>query len=365
MKWKNGLIRCLIWALCPKATRLGPKDKRERILIISTTGLGDTLWGTPAIRALRQSFPESYIALLTSKVGSEALKHAKGIDEIFTLSSQGVSAFLSYLRPLRKKRFDSILLFHTSQRFALPFCHLIEGKEIIGTGGMHKGLDFLLTHPIEQKEEHEITRRLAIVKAIGARARDLHLEVSVTREDSEAVKTFLQGHGIPDHIPLVGIHPGAKDKFKQWPEAHFAEVGRRLSQHMGCQIFVSGSREEAPLVFSIASQIPGAIPVAGELGVTSFAALLKQFRLFITNDTGPMHLAFGVNTPTVAIFGPTDPTLCGPLAATQVQVLKVPQTCSPCLKKRCEAPFCLRQLGPDAVYQAAIDLAFNHTLSVS
>ncbi len=355
MRWKNFLIKGLLWAFNPKATRPRSETAAHRFLIVSTTGLGDTLWGTPAIRALRQSFPDSTISVLTSEIGSQVLEHNKHIDELFAINSSPFLSLLRYFPALKKRRFDAVLIFHTSQRLILPFCALLETPRLIGTAGINKDLDFLLTKSLPQKPQHEIARRLDIVKEIGAHVSDYSLEMTTRKEETQAAKLFLEGHGIPEHIPLVGLHPGAKNTFKQWPPTCFIEVGKRLIQHLGCQILVTGDRAEALLILEIASKIPGAIPVAGELNLPTFTALLKKMKVFITNDTGPMHLAFAAKTPTVAIFGPTDPNLCGPFHISNATVLSAPKTCKPCLKKNCIEPFCLLQVGPNAVYEAALN----------
>ena len=355
MSWKNAFIKTLLWILSPEATRpLHPKEP-SRFLIVSTTGLGDTLWGTPAIRSLRQTFPESHIAVLTSEIGYQVLEHNPHIDELFVLGSTPLFSLLRYLPALKKDRFDAILVFHTSQRMVLPSLALLEAEHLVGTKGINKDLDFLFTKGLEKKYQHEIERRLDIVRAMGAHISDYSLEMPTRKEDERAAIHFLNGHGIPDHIPLIGIHPGAKNTFKQWPPEHFIEVGKRLHQHTGAQILVTGDRLEALLVLDIASKIPGAIPIAGELNLTTFTALIKKMRVFITNDTGPMHIAFAAKTPTVAIFGPTNPDLCGPFHSKVATVLSANKTCLPCLGKPCAEPFCLMQIGPSAVYAAAID----------
>jgi len=354
MTWKNRLIKALLWVFNPEATRPKHPKAPSSFLLVSTTGLGDTLWATPAIRALRQSFPDAEISMLTSSVGGLALEHNKHIDELFVLSSTPFFSLIRFFSTLRKRKFDAILVFHTSQRMVLPFCALLEAPQLIGTQGINKDLDFLFTKTLPSKYQHEIDRRLDIAREIGAHISDYSLEMPFRKEEEEYVERFLNGHGIPAHIPLVGIHPGAKNSFKQWPKEHFIEVGKRLTQHLGCQILVSGDRSEALLAFEIASKIPGAIPIAGELGLSPFAALLSKMMVFITNDTGPMHIAFASNTPTVAIFGPTDPNLCGPFHAKGVQVLSAKKTCRPCLKKQCIEPFCLYAIGPNSVYDAAL-----------
>jgi len=357
VKWKNWFIKAFIWALNPEKTRAKHGTNPSSFLIVSTTGLGDTLWGTPAIRTLRQSYPESNIVVLTSEIGFQVLEHNKNIDELYVLSGSTSLALLRLLPKFKKKLFDSVLIFHTSQRLVLPFCALFEAPQMIGTAGINKDLDFLLTKPLKKTYQHEIKRRLDIVKEAGTHISDFALEMVTHKEDDQAVSRFLERHGIPDHIPIIGLHPGAKNTFKQWSQQCFIEVGRRLVQHLGCQILVSGDHSEAMLLLDIASSIPGAIPIAGELNLSTFTALLKKMTVFITNDTGPMHLAFAAKTPTVALFGPTDPKLCGPFHVQNAIAIAVPKTCTPCLKKKCAEPFCLLQIGPDAVYDAALKLS--------
>jgi len=359
MQWKNKIIKAILWALNPEKTRPHHDKTPSKFLIVSTTGLGDTLWGTPAIRHLRQSYPESTIALLTSSIGYQVLEHNKHIDEFFVLNSFNLFSLLRLLPSLKKEQFDAILIFHTSQRLILPFCALLEAPQLIGTAGINKDLDFLLTKALKKIYQHEIERRLDIVKEVGVFVSNYHLEMMLRKEDDIAARRFLEAHGVPDHIPLIGLHPGAKNSFKQWPPDCFIEVGRRLVQHLGCQILITGDHSEALLLLDIASKIPGAIPIAGELNLSTFTALLKKMTVFITNDTGPMHLAFAAKTPTVAVFGPTDPNLCGPFHVENAVALSVSKTCRPCLGKPCAEPFCLYQIGPDQVYDAALSVAYT------
>jgi len=233
MSWKNRLIKALLWVFSPEATRPTHEKTPSRFLIVSTTGLGDTLWGTPAIRSLRQSFPEAHIAILTSEVGRDVLKHNRHIDELFVLSSSACFSLIRHFFTLKKRNFDAILLFHTSQRLILPYCALLEAVEIIGTEGINKDLDFLITTPMKAKHQHEIARRLEIVQQVGARVTEMTLEMTFRKDEEEAARRFLSGHGVADHIPIIGLHPGAKNAFKQWPAEGFIEVGKRLTQHLG------------------------------------------------------------------------------------------------------------------------------------
>lgn len=331
-------------------------DRFERFLIVSTTGLGDTLWATPAVRALRMRFPSSYIGLLTSSIGATIFQANPYVNEIFTLEDPVLPSLWHLYQPLKRRAIDTALIFHVSQRPIIPFCHWIGAKEIIGTKGLCKGLDDLLTKGTSLQKEHEISRRLGIVSEAGALAESSSMELFLTDEDERQAAQFLEAHHIPSYLPIVGLHPGAKDLFKQWFPEGFIEVGRRLSEEQGCQIIVSGNNTEKDLVCRIAQSIPRALALYGQLSVRPFAALQKRMRLFITNDTGPMHLASAVGTPLLALFGPTDPLFCGPAANANTHVITTVPTCIPCLKKQCREPFCLLQISPDKVFKEALTL---------
>ena len=342
---KNLLIRTTVRLLKKKATQPPP----HKFLILSTTGLGDTLWGTPAIRALRAAHPSAYIGVLTSPIGQEILKYNPHISELFVVSDPVFSQLPRLYQQLKTKHITDILLFHTSQRSLLPLAATLGASTLIGTEGLHKGLDALLTHPISNQYVHEIERRLHLVAHYQAHPQSPFMEIALSEDDirlgTEIVAPFDQQY-------RIALHPGAKDLFKQWPPSLFIELGNHLSQELSCQIVVTGTPAEASLVNAIATHIPGAIPLT-HLRLRPFAAFLQQMDLLISNDTGPMHVGFAMQTPTIALFTPTDPHLCGPYQFEKSTVIMKSRTCTPCIKKKCAEPFCLLQITPQEVYHAA------------
>ena len=336
--------RCIQWfvTLCKWLNIPNRKGKDpSSFLIVSTTGVGDTLWATPAIRAIKERFPTAHVAVLTSRIGEEILKYHPLIDALFIFKP----SFVLFWR-LKKKKFGTIFLFHASQRSVFPFAFFLGPEKLIGTRGINKGLDFLFTQLLDNSSFHEIERRLQIVETVGAKRSTTALEFFFSKTDEQIAETFLKNE---DTI-VIGIHPGAQKPFKQWHREGFIRVGQRLKELVNCSIFVTGSEEERSLVEHIASKIPGA--TATFLPLRPLAALIKKMRLFIVNDTGPMHIAYSVATPTVALFCPTDPTLCGPYQYKQAIVIEKPLTCAPCIKKRCKEPFCLLQISIEEVINA-------------
>ena len=348
---KNALINRAVALFRPQKPNL--ENDQRKFLIVSTTGLGDTLWGTPAVKALRETYPTSYIALLTSPIGREIFEHNRHVDELFVISDPVLFPLFSHYFQLKKRAFTDVILFHTSQRPILPFVATLGASRIIGTQGLSKGLDHFLTHPISRAYVHEVERRLQLVGQIDAHTQNPSLELFLSGEDERQAELFLAQFQLPANLPKIALHPGAKDRFKQWPPSLFIELGNRLVQELGCQLFITGSAIEKQLVESVAAQIKGAIPVTS-LSLRPFAAFLKQMQLLISNDTGPMHVGFAVNTPTIALFAPTDPKLCGPYSVKNAKVIAKQPTCTPCLKKKCVEPFCLLQISVQEVYDASL-----------
>lgn len=338
---KNSLLRFLCLAIPVKKHPIG---EEKRILIVTTTGLGDTLWATPAIESLRQSFPRSHIAALTSPIGYDLLKTNPRLDEVFSLKEPVLPKVLGLWKTLYRRKYSTVLIFHASQRLIFPLCSCIGATEVIGTLGESKGLDSLLTKALKRKHEHEILRRLKLVKEIGGTIL------------SEKLSFFPENRPCPfPRGKYVIFHVGSKDGFKRWPAKNFISLGNALKQKCGLEIIVTGSKVEKPLIDQVVAKIPESkayiIP-----SVHDFAAVLKSTKLLISNDTGPVHLACALKCPVIALYGPTDPKLCGPHTAENAHIFSVAPTCTPCIKRKCKEPFCLRQIGAHQVLEKAISV---------
>lgn len=327
--------------------------QQERFLVVSTTGLGDTLWATPSIRSLREHYPKAYIAVLTSPIGKELLENHPYINDVLAFKRPIIRSLFFLYPTLRKKNFSHILLFHYSQRIILPFICLLGSKKIIGTEGLHKGLDSLVTQLLPRKPQHEILRRLEIVASlIDKNPVHHHIEIAISPQDIKNTYPLI-GNVQNRSSPHILFHPGSKDHFKRWPASHFISLGQLLYTHHKCKIFITGNRSEKELVSQIASKIPNSISLI-EIPLKTFAALIQQIDLMVCNDTGPMHIGFATKTPTVAIFCPTDPYLCGPYNAKNHTIIVKKKTCFPCLQKRCANPFCMLQIEIREVYEAVL-----------
>lgn len=343
---KNKILNFITFFIRKCAT-LGAPRIESHFLIISTTGVGDTLWATPALKNLKCTFPQSLIVVVTSPLGREVLHNNPYIDRLYVLRDPIFFQLYKLYKELMQYRFGTAIFFHTSQRALLPLASMLGIPSIIGNIGMHKGLDNLLTYAVPRVHyHHEIQRRLALLQPLGVYKKESALEIHLAKEE----------YTLPAKLETdnwIILHPGASHTFKQWPEASYLELGKALTSELQMQIAITGNAHEAALCTRIAGGIPGAISLAGEISLRTFAAFCAKAKLLITNDTGPMHLAFAQNLPTIAIFSPTDPKFCGPYKINHAFPLYARKTCFPCLGKRCRSPFCLLQISASEVIAVA------------
>jgi lipopolysaccharide heptosyltransferase II len=357
-KFKNAVIK--------KAFRLSeefhlvrkfsPDPFPSKFLIVSATGVGDTLWGTPAIRALRETYPQGCIGVLTSPAGFEILKRNPDIDEFFVFrrGAKGIISLPFMLKKMRMKKFEVAFIFHSSDRILWPICYLAGPSERIGLEAKNKGLDFVLTKCVPNPQSvHGVEKRLNLVKEMGVHPHPARISIYLDSQDRQVADRFLEAHGIDRRSPLIGLHPGAQKPFKCWPARNFVAVGNKLGRKFGSRVIITGDEQEKGLAEEVASRVKNAVSAAGKLSLRGTAALIEKMQVFITNDTGPMHIASALKTPTVALFSPTDPGVCGPYLDGQSIVIQKPKTCSPCAEKNCDHPICMDQITPEEVIEAA------------
>lgn len=337
---KNSSIKRLV---CLGKWLIPCHKENNRVLVVATTALGDTLWATPVLENIKKQNPDCYLGVLTSSIGKEVLTNNPYVDQLFVMKEPLSKHFFKLRKEIAKHEFDTVLLLHASQRLTLPLVTLIGAKRILGTAGINKGLDSLLTHKLPNHQQHEITRRLKIAEGIGI------------NPETEALSFFLSDKELlPPRKggPWIAIHPGSKDSFKRWPKENFIQLGKLIKKNHNSEILITGSHSERELMKEIAENIPGAHLDEPNRPLREFAAVLNQMDLLISNDTGPVHLASALNRPVVAIYASTDPKVCGPHKTENATVISRRAACDPCLKRKCRLPFCFMQISPEEVYNS-------------
>lgn len=332
-----------------------PEDVR-RILVVSSTAIGDTLLSTPAIRAVRERYPAARIIAHFSVRNMELFENNPHIDGIIPYYG-GYRKFFSTVRELRRQKFDLVLIFHGNEPQATPMAYL-SGARFIVKFPKSAEFSFLLSNSAQQTPGaslHVIEKRLKLAELVGcgSSAREM---VLVARQEGEAFVTqFLHDHGVDAEHLLIGFQAGASNLTRRWPSLRFIELGKRLvAAGPRVRIIITGSPEEYGLCREIADGIgEGAVVTAGKVPLKYVPSLVKRFRALITGDTGTLHMAIALGIPVVALFVPSEPEDTGPLYDLHKHVvIHKAMPCNPCDTNKCETPSCMELIAVNEVFDA-------------
>src|SRR5271157_5366212 len=293
----------------------------SRVLVRATNWLGDAVMSLPAIRTIRQVFPHAHIALVARPWVADLYAREPAIDRVIPYTAQsGLRAKREFAARLRAERFDGAILLQNAFDAAL-MVWLAEIPERIGYNRDGRGL--LLTRRIPVPEPGEIPRHerfyyLELLRRAGMIERFPKTEairLGGAEQARESGARHMAALGVDG--PAIGISPGAAyGNAKRWLPERFAEAAVQLARAGGFAVLVFGSPAERPLAESVAAAAGRArIEVrnlAGETTLRQFADLAAACRLFLTNDSGAMHMAAALGVPTVAVFGATDDSTTGP-----------------------------------------------------
>ncbi len=339
------------------------KQSIRNILTISTTGIGNLILYTPALRALRRNFPESNITLLVaSKAAANLLDGCKELDEIIIINKNknGIFYWLNIVRHIRKRRFDLVITSFLDKSFKVALFTWLTGARY-RVGYENRAYGWLYTHQISITEKkHEIEYNLDLVRAIGLTVRRFNEKapfVYTTPLEEELAKDFLVKNQVSYKDLLIGIHPGsglAIGSAKRWPREKFAKLCDLILALPRTKIIVFGGPEERYAAEEMAKFMrKKPVIVAGDTDIRTTAALIKKCALLISNDSGLMHLATAVKTPVLAIFGPTLWWKNYPWGKHNLVVRKE-MPCSPCYKYKqieCATLKCLEMIKVEEVWQ--------------
>ncbi|PIQ82630.1 MAG: lipopolysaccharide heptosyltransferase II [Candidatus Omnitrophica bacterium CG11_big_fil_rev_8_21_14_0_20_64_10] len=297
------------------------KSSPERILIVGVNWLGDLLFMTPAIRAIRKAHPEARLSVLVPPRGEAVLRGNPHLNEILSFpESRGLGGWIrlpALIWKLKAGRFDTAFLFHRS--FSRALAVWAAGiPERIGFSTWKRRL--LLNRPVPlptAQTTHKAIGFLQLVVGAGIPADGTAYDLKPSEADRAAADRFLAENGIRPQERLVAAHAGGNWSAKRWPAERFAALADGLSERFGVRVLFTGGAGDRPLLEGIAAQTrSGPLIAAGRLSFTQTGALLTRVACFISNDSGPLHLALAVGTPVIALFGPTEPLLTGPLGGT-------------------------------------------------
>jgi heptosyltransferase-3 len=303
----------------------------RRILVVRNDNVGDVLCSTPGIRALRRAFPSAYIAALVVKYSQDAITGNPDLDEIFVYEKAKhrpdrnllLSLYRQFQveRRLRRARFDLAIGMRSSFSWSEAWLVYFTGATVrLGYEPGPRGRRFAFFYNLRvpsRSQGHEVEKVLHLLATIGVSPAQMHLTVTIPEEDRKIVDFFLREKRI-DPLRLVGFHLSARVPANRWSPENFASLAARLHHAHGQFIVLTwgpGDERQAEKVRNLAGKGVYAFPTPH---FKRLGALQERCRVFLSPDGGPMHFAVAVGTPTIGLFGKTDPRMWAPWGNSHV-----------------------------------------------
>lgn len=355
------------------------KTDIRSILVRVPNWIGDAVLCLPALEALKAGYPEAEITVLARPWVSPVFFNNPFVKRVIDYDARGrhkgIVGRWRLIQEIKKQCFDMAVLFHNAFEAALiAFLARIPMR----IGYARDLRSWLLSHPVkldpEIRKRHQVFYYLNIIADLSkshshqpsasALGGSHQPKIYLTEEERVLAKKFLNGKGVDNGI-IVGIAPGASyGPAKKWMADRFAEVARKLVSDYGAKIILFGGKDDRNICNDVLKDLGAdfksvpnhnqGINLAGEIDLRKSIAILERCVLFITNDSGPMHIAASLGVPTVAIFGSTNPKLTGPLG-DNVRVIQKEIECSPCFERECKYGHynCMKMITAQDVYDAA------------
>ena len=333
--------------------RLQPR----RVCLIKPSSLGDVVHAFPLLACLRRHWPEARISWVVNRGLRSLLDGHPDLDEVIPFDRNQIRVHPSvigslgrFLFDLRRRRFDVTIdlqgLFRSGVMTAATAAPVR-----VGLASAREGAPFFYNYRVEQetREVHAVDRLLKVAEAFGAETKSIQTAVAFSDEDRRWACATLES--LPR--PWVAFNVGARWLTKQWPPAHFAEIARRAQAERGAGLILVGAPEDRPLVDAVRSHLgqstDAPLDLCGATTLPQLAALASQLDLFVSNDTGPLHLAAATGAPCVGIYTCTSPTRTGPYGPQSTAVQSC-VWCAPSFRKTCDRMECMSELSPDRVW---------------
>ena len=330
----------------------------EKILIRAPNWVGDAVLAIPAMKAVRERFPEAEITLLVRPWVAGLFTSVPFVDKVWREARPStLTDWTRITRDIRVRAFDLALLFPNSFESALM---MFLGRVPRRIGYATDGRTWMLTNAIAPAAgtRHQVYYYLDLVKTISADSGGHSIEIEATREERANARKLLARNGIPHSAQFLVLNPGAAyGSAKRWREDRFADAANILATETGLDIAIIGSESERPIAEQIRDRLKRQSAVlSGQTSLETLIGVLAESSLMITNDSGPMHIAAALGIPTVAIFGSTDERVTGP-CGRHTRIVKQPVECSPCLLRECPIDHrCMTRVTVDEVCKAAREL---------
>lgn len=320
-----------------------------KIIVRLPNWLGDCVMATPILSDLREKYPTAQIDVLAKTSCAELIIENPHVNKIIPLNKKN---HCSIVKRLRCEKYDMGVLLTNS--FSSAWLLWKAGvKEIIGFKGQWRTwlLDKAIQMPIEREKIHQVFQYKTLLTHLGISTESCP-QLFLSQSEKTNALQLLRNSGIPIDAEIIGINPGAAyGSAKCWLPERFTEVTRNLLQDQHRWVIFFGDKTGRPLVNDICTHLNDrCINLAGQTSIRQMLAIIHCCHKFLTNDSGPMHIAAALNIPLVALFGSTNEIATGPF--NWGQVIHKHVECSPCYKRTCPIDFrCMKRISSQEVIQ--------------
>lgn len=338
----------------------------RRVLVIKPSALGDVAQSVPVAHVIKDNLPDCRLDWLVNRAYVPMLEGVSSIDEVVpfdrkTFRGPGslfTTALKNFLADLRNRRYDLVIdlqgLFRSGWMTRATRAPMRVGFK---NARELAHLFYTVKVPVPSMEVHALERCLSVLEHLGMTVgRPLRWDLPQRTDDARRVRDMIdQAFGPPEGSgPLVGICPTTRWVTKHWPAEHFADTAAELVRRHGARIVLDGAPGDEPVTTRLAERVQAAVgeghvlDLTGKTSLGELIALIGLAEVFLTNDSGPMHIADALGTPLVALFGPTNPVRTGPYRQ-QDHVVRLEVDCAPCYRRQCNTMHCLTELAPEKV----------------
>ncbi len=317
----------------------------DRILLVQLGDIGDVVFTTPGIRALKETYPEKEVHLLLRCYASGLMKDFPWADGIISVEKgkkgilERIACQGGFINQLRKRRFQAAIDLRTGTRGAI--LSFLSGAELRVGRYVHDGRlwrDRLFTHLIDpgyELDQYCALHSLNILEPFELRVKDVNPFLYVTNEAEERAKEILISEGIPEDLPVIALNPCSRWSYKEWTDSSYAELIDNIYAEFEVNIIITGDSQTKPRAECIIERSgKQAWNLAGKTTISELPGILKSCSLLIGIDSAPVHIAAAVGVPTITIFGPSAPVNWAPRGENHDVVQKDLQ-CVPCRRKGC------------------------------
>lgn len=332
----------------------------SNILVIKMSAVGDVILSVPSLRAIRSRFPMANIKVLVDVRSREILDACPYINELIVCDldgrHKGLAGALKLGSTLRKYCFDIVIDLQNNRS-----SHLLAALSLacFRYGYDNGKWPFFLNRTIKDDAPYldPIEHQFRTLKMAGIKPQDRTLELWPSGSDDRNIDAFLAENWVKPEQKLVGINVRASSRWatKNWPAPYIAELCDRLAKELNIRVVLTGAPSNADFAKEIGRMTKSKpIVSAGKTSLMELASLIKRFKVYLTPDSAPMHIAVSMNTPAIALFGPTDPSRHAVKSQGCIVICKGSELkCSPCYSPGCSKKFaCMRKISVDEVFEA-------------